>query len=305
MSSKIAYLNGEFMPLDSCQVSVLDRGFIFGDGVYELIPVYKGNPFQLSAHLLRLTNSCHAIGIDNPHTDEEWQQIVKGLIEHSKTNDLSIYLQVTRGIAPREHYFEMDWQATIFAMAQPLIQPSEKFLTEGVSAITAQDIRWHRCDIKTISLVANVMLRKQATEANSQEAILLRGDLVTEGSASNVFLVNDNKNTFKLLTAPKNQWILPGITRDIVIDIARKQDITVEEREIKLAELSQACEIWLTSSVKDVLAVTRLDGKAVGGRETWQALGMYEAMDEINVINYGYQGGLSRIIIGIPLRISD
>ncbi len=254
------YLDGKFLPPDQAKVSVFDRGFIFGDGVYEVIPVFGGRLFRLPHHLARLEASLAAIRVHNPHTAGEWKNVFARLMEEHGTRDQSIYLQITRGVAPRDHAFPPDAVPTVFAYAQPLKYPPAEQLAEGVAAVTTADIRWQRCDIKAIALLANALLRQQAIEQGAAEAILVRDGLMTEGAASNIFIVSGER----LVTPPKGPYILPGITRDLVVEIARANRIACEEKPVTIEMLRTANEVWLTSSTKEILPITRVDGRAVG-----------------------------------------
>lgn len=256
----IVYLNGEFLPPDRAKVSVFDRGFVFGDGVYEVIPVFGGRLFRLPHHLARLEASLAAIRLRNPYTAQEWSTIFMRLMAENGTGDQSIYLQITRGVAPRDHAFPPNVTPTVFAYAQPLKYPAAEQLAQGIAAITTADIRWQRCDIKAIALLANALLRQQAIDQGAVEAILVRDDLVTEGAASNIFVVNGDC----LVTPPKGPYILPGITRDLVVEIARNKKIACDEKPVNVAALRAADEVWLTSSTKEVLPITRIDGRPVG-----------------------------------------
>lgn len=254
------YLNGEFMPIEQARVPVLDRGFIFGDGVYELIPVYSRRPFRLMEHLRRLGHSLASIKLANPHDDATWAQLIDRLIALNEPEDQSVYMHVTRGPAKRDHAFPKEVVPTVFLMSNPLTTPPQEQVREGVHAITAVDNRWLRCDIKAISLLPNVLLRQLAVEAGCAEAVLLRDGYMTEGAASNVFLVSNGV----LLAPPKNHLMLPGITYDVVLELAQANGIRHQVREIPEADLRNAAEIWLTSSTKEVLAITRLDRGPVG-----------------------------------------
>ena len=256
----LVYLNGQFLAPDQAKVSVFDRGFIFGDGVYEVIPVFGGRLFRLAHHLSRLETSLAAIRLRNPHNTEQWSEIFMRLMAENGGGDQSIYLQITRGVAPRDHAFPANVTPTVFAYAQPVKFAPGDQLTQGVAAITTEDIRWGRCDIKAIALLANALLRQQAIEQGAVEAILVRDGLVTEGAASNIFIVKDKR----LITPPKGPFILPGITRDLVVEIARAEKIACDEKTVSLEALRSADEIWLTSSIKEVLPITRLDGQPVG-----------------------------------------
>jgi len=258
--SDIVYLNGEFMPLEDARIPVLDRGFIFGDGVYEVIPVYSRHPFRLPEHLRRLQHSLESIRLANPLNDGEWTRLMREIVARNAGEDQYIYLQVTRGVARRDHAFPKGAKPTIFMMTSPLVTPPAEQVKQGVMAITANDFRWLRCDVKSVSLLANCLLRQQAVDAGAVEMILFRDGYLTEGSASNVFAVSKGH----LLAPPKNHLVLPGITYDVVLELAQSNGIACEIREVAEAEVRQADEIWVTSSTKEVLAVTQLDGKPVG-----------------------------------------
>lgn len=256
----IVYLNGEFLPLDEARVPVLDRGFIFGDGVYEVIPVYSRQPFRLAGHLERLQHSLDGIRLANPHTQAEWAGLITRLTGANEGEDQSIYLHVTRGVSKRDHAFPKGVSPTVFMMSSPLLPPPSEWRENGVKAITATDSRWQHCDIKAISLLPNVLLRQLAVDAEAMETILLREGFLTEGTASNIFVVRDNV----LLAPPKSHLMLPGITCDVVLELAEQNNIRYDVREISEFELRSADEIWLTSSTREVLPVTDLDGKQVG-----------------------------------------
>ena len=254
------YLNGEFMPIEQARIPVLDRGFIFGDGVYEVIPVYSRHPFRLVEHLRRLQDSLNSIKLVNPHDDKTWMRLIKRLVELNEPQDQSLYMHITRGPAKRDHAFPQVINPTVFLMSNPLTTPPLQQVREGVCAITAVDSRWLRCDIKAIALLPNVLLRQEAVEAGCVEAVLLRDGFMTEGAASNIFVVADGV----MLAPPKNHRMLPGITYDVVLELARTNGIRHEVREIPEFELRGAQEVWLTSSTKEVLAITRLDDTPVG-----------------------------------------
>jgi D-alanine transaminase len=256
----VVYLNGQYLPIAQARVPVLDRGFIFGDGVYEVIPVYSGHPFRLGEHLSRLQHSLDGIRLDNPHTPEEWAEVMRGLLARNPGEDQYIYLHITRGVAKRDHAFPKGVAPTVFLMVNPLVTPAQSQRESGVAAVTALDNRWLRCDIKAISLLPNVLLRQFAVDAGAAETILLRDGFLTEGAASNILVVRQGV----LLAPPKTHLILPGVTYDVVLELAASHGITHEVREISEFELRSAEEIWLTSSTREVLAVATLDGKAVG-----------------------------------------
>jgi D-alanine transaminase len=254
------YLNGEFMPIEEARIPVLDRGFIFGDGVYELIPVYSRRPFRLAEHLRRLQHSLDGIRLANPHDDATWTRLIHRLVELNRLDDQSLYMHITRGPAKRDHAFPKTITPTVFPMSNPLTTPPPEQVRSGVGAITATDNRWMRCDIKAIALLPNVLLRQEAIDAGCVEAILLRDGFMTEGAASNIFVVRDGV----LLAPPKNHLMLPGITYDVVLELAQSSRIPCEVREILETELRLADEIWLTSSTREVLAITRLNDVPVG-----------------------------------------
>ena len=254
------YLNGEFMPIEQARIPVLDRGFIFGDGVYEVIPVYSRHPFRLAEHLRRLQDSLKSIKLVNPHDDPTWMRLIRRLVELNEPQDQSVYMQITRGPAKRDHAFPKSITPTVFLMSNPLTTPPRQQVSEGACAITAVDNRWLRCDIKAIALLPNVLLRQQAVEAGCVEAVLLRDGFMTEGAASNIFVVSNGV----VLAPPKDHLMLPGITYDVVLQLAQANGIRHEVRKIAEAELRSAQEIWLTSSTKEVLAITRLDNARVG-----------------------------------------
>lgn len=259
--SDIVYLNGEYMPVADAKISVMDRGFLYGDGVYEVIPVFAGKPLRLQSHLDRLQNSLNRISLDNPNSDEDWRAIFDRLIQDNPGEDRAIYLQVTRGTYPkRDLAIKPDYPATVFVMIMHVPSPNIAKISRGISAVTVDDFRWNACDIKSTALVANVMLRQQATEAGVEDAILIKNGIVTEGTASNVFIIKDGI----ISTPPTGQTLLPGITRDLVIEIARNANIKVQERHLNEAELYGADEIWMTSSTREIAPVIALNGEPVG-----------------------------------------
>ena len=254
------YLNGQLMPLEQATIPVLDRGFIFGDGIYEVIPAYSRRPFRLAEHLRRLQNSLDGIQLKNPHSDAEWGQLLQQLIDSNEGDDQYLYLHITRGVAKRDHAFPKNVVPTVFMMSSPLLPPPVEIKTSGVTAITAQDNRWLRCDIKAISLLPNVLLRQQAVAAGTMEAVLLRDGFMTEGSASNIFVVQNGV----VLAPPKNNLMLPGITYDLILELAAADHIPLQVGPVPEALVRSADELWLTSSTREVLPITVLDGKPVG-----------------------------------------
>ena len=256
-----AYLNGQFLPLSEARISPLDRGFLFADGVYEAIPVYSRFPFRIDEHLSRLQDSLVGIALDNPHTREEWRAIISRLIAQAPFEDQSVYIQITRGAdIKRAAPFPTGVAATVFLFSAPLIAPSAAQRESGVAAITAEDIRWARCDLKTVALLANVLMRQKAVDAGCAETIMLRDGFLTEGSSSNIFCVKDGV----ILTPPKDHRMLPGITYDIVLELAAEHGAPHEVRPVSEIELRSADELWMTASSKEVLAITTLDGLPVG-----------------------------------------
>ncbi|RLA25894.1 MAG: D-amino acid aminotransferase [Gammaproteobacteria bacterium] len=267
MQDKTVYLNGDYLPLSAAKISVLDRGFLFGDGVYEVIPAYYGKLFYLEAHLQRLKNSLNAIRLSVPFNIEQWLEILQPLLIEGDAQ--YIYLQITRGVADkRDHAFPEQCKPTIFAMCSAIAPFARE---AGVQAITLDDMRWQLCNIKATTLLANILLRQQAVDNSCAEAILIKDGYATEGAASNVFAVIDNV----LVTPVKSNEILPGITRDVIIELAQANGIAVREDVIPLADLQAASEIWLTSSTREILPVTTLDNQPVGAGQVgpvWQAM---------------------------------
>ena len=259
MSSQLVYLNGEYLPLNGAKVSVLDRGFIFGDGVYEVIPAYAGKALRFEHHMQRLNDSLNAVRIKNPLSNKQWHDIIEKLIIETGPEDQSIYLHITRGVAIRDHRFPNDSAPTVFVMSNILHPVDTQLLDNGISAITLDDIRWQYCNIKAIALLPNILLRQQAVDEDAMEAILIRDGDVTEGAASNVFIVS--KGVIK--TPPKGSRLLPGITRDLVVELAHTHNMPIEEVAISEEEFLAANEIWLTSSTKEILPVTNINAQPV------------------------------------------
>jgi len=255
------YLNGQFMPLSEAKISVMDRGFLFGDGVYEVIPVYSRRPFRLAEHLARLRANLDALRLPAPHTDSEWKALIERMIGQRNEPDQSIYLQVTRGAAAaRSHVFPDHPAPTVFMMSEPLATPSAEQCAHGIAAVSADDIRWLRCDLKTTALLANCLLRQQAVDAGCVEAVLFRDGLLTEGAASSILAVKGGV----LLAPPKNRLTLPGVTYDVVLELAAANALPTQVRAIAQAEVRDADELWLASSTKEVLAIVSLDGQPIG-----------------------------------------
>lgn len=271
LENKTVYLNGDYIALADAKISVLDRGFLFGDGIYEVIPAYKGRLFHLDAHLQRLQDSLTAIRLANPHTFDEWRAIFTPLLDASK--DQYIYLQITRGVAPkRDHAFPEHIGPTVFAMCSDIAPFPGKVI--GIKAVTIDDKRWQLCNAKAITLLANILHRQDALDQGAAEAILHRGEVVTEGAASNVFIVLNGV----LITPPKGPDILPGITRDVILMLAQNNGLACKEDMITLAQLNAAEEIWVTSSTREIVPVIELNQTPVG---TGQPGPVWQRMDAL------------------------
>ncbi len=260
MSNQTVYLNGEYLPLEEARVPVLDRGFIFGDGIYEVVPVYAGVPFRWRHHLARLKRSLAKVGIVNPHDDAGWDHILSEVMRRHDWPDQFVYIQVTRGVARRDHAFPAGVTPTVFAMASELVLPPESARAQGISIITAPDERWLHCDIKSISLLGNVLARQAAVEAGASECVMFRDGFLTEGSASNLWVVRDAR----LLGAPRDHLILEGIRYGLMEELAQECGIPFELRRIAREEVFAADELLLSSATKEVMPVTTIDGGPVG-----------------------------------------
>lgn len=255
------YLNGEYVALRDARISPLDRGFLFGDSVYEVLPVFGGRMFLFREHFDRLARSLSEIRIENPHTHDEWRGILEQLIARNGSGDCYVYVQVSRGAEyGRNHAFPVvAVKPTVFAMASPLPVFTDAQRAAGLSAITVEDFRWGRCDIKSTALLANVLMKQQAADAGANEAILVRDGQVMEGSSTSVFIVKSGV----LATPPNSHRILPGTTRDAALSLAANV-IPVEIRSFSVDELRAADEVWISAATRDVLPVTRIDGAPVG-----------------------------------------
>jgi D-alanine transaminase len=257
----ICYLNGEYLPFEDARVSPFDRGFLFGDGAYEVMPVYAGRPFRLAAHIARLTKSLAAIGMQDPHCDAEWRGIFATLLQKNGSCDQSLYWQVTRGAERGRNQAPLpNVPRTVFVFATPLSLPTAAVRERGLACVTAEDIRWARCDIKATALLANVLLRELAVQADAAETILVRDGNLTEGSSSAVHVVIKGQ----LCSPEPSSRILPGTTRSVVEELAARAGIGHQARPVTEAQLRAAEEIWLSSALREVLPVTSLDGAAVG-----------------------------------------
>lgn len=258
------FLNGEYLPLGEARVPVMDRGFLFGDGVYEVIPVYSRRPFRLDEHLARLQKSLDGIRLANPHDVDAWKDIIGRIVAGAAAEDQSVYLQVTRGpMAVRNHAFPQTVAPTVFVMTEPLVTPPAELRAAGIAAVSAADFRWLRCDIKATSLLANCLLRQMAIDAGCMETLLFRNGYLSEGAASNIFVVKNGV----LLAPPKSHLMLAGITYDIVLELAEANDLPHRVVDIDEEEVLEADELWLTSSTKEVLPIVTLDGRPVGNGE--------------------------------------
>ncbi|HYF60716.1 MAG TPA: D-amino acid aminotransferase [Burkholderiaceae bacterium] len=258
--SPIVYLNGEWLPAAEARVPVLDRGFIFGDGVYEVVPVYGRVPFRWESHHARLVRSLAKIRIDDPSDAAGWRALVDGLVARHPWDDQFVYLQVTRGVARRDHAFPKGVAPTVFAMTSPLPPIPAEQLERGVAAITLPDERWLHCDVKSTSLLGNVLARQAAVEAGAAECVMFRDGRLTEGSASNIWVVRDGR----VIGPPRDRLILEGIRYGLVEQLCREEGLPFEVRELSREEVASADELMLSSATKEVLPITRLDGRPVG-----------------------------------------
>ncbi len=261
--SEIVFLNHEFIDISQANISITDRGFLFGDGIYEVIPVYQQNMFRFDAHMQRLQQSLAAVNINCTLKPNDWQVILNKLIANANNpqEDHSIYIQITRGSAPqRSHYLQNDLTPTIFARCSPSPLPSIETLRQGANVITHQDCRWDWCYIKSINLLPNTLLCQLAYSQGAKEAILIRDGNAIECTSSNLFIVKNNI----IITPPKSKNILGGITRDFILELATQQQLPFAEQDIALAELYQADEIWFTGSTKSIVPATKIDDRIIG-----------------------------------------
>lgn len=260
MRDQIVYLNGKWLPLEEASVPVLDRGFIFGDGIYEVVPVYGGRAFRLPQHLKRMARSLAAIGIDNPLDESGWTALINELVSRHPWKDQFVYMQITRGVAKRDHAFPKGIRPTVFAMTSEFSGPSAEQRSQGVAAVTAVDERWLHCDIKSVSLLGNVLAKQHAVEAGAAECLMFRDGILTEGSSSNIWVVRDGR----VLGAPVDHLVLEGIRVGLLGELCKACDIDWELRRITREEVLVADELMLTSATREVLPITRLDGVPVG-----------------------------------------
>lgn len=257
----IVYLNGNMTPLSEAKIPVLDRGFIFGDGIYEVVPIYARKPFRAKQHLQRLFRGLAAIGIDNPHTEAEWLDLVSQVVQAAPMSDQLIYIQVTRGVARRSHAFpNTEMTPTVLIMGNPLTLPSDEARAAGVACVSMEDKRWLHCEIKSISLLGNVLAAQNAAENNANESIQFRDGFLTEGSASNVWIVRQGI----LAGPPTDNLILEGIRYGLMEELCAANDIPFQSRRISRDEVFAADEVLLSSASKEVLPVVTIDGKSIG-----------------------------------------
>ncbi|WP_427184274.1 D-amino acid aminotransferase [Bordetella bronchialis] len=257
----LAYLNGEFLRLQDAKISVLDRGFIFGDGVYEVVPVYEGRPFRMAEHLGRLERSLAAIRIEAPFDRAGWQEVVQGLIERSLTPSCVVYLQVTRGVARRDHGFPADAVTpTVFGMTSPFTRPGAQLREQGVTLISIPDERWLHCDIKSVSLLGNVLAKQRAADAGADEVVQFRDGMLSEGATCNIWVAAGGK----LLAPPKDHLVLEGIRYGLLAELAAEAGIPFEMRPVTRAEVENADELMVSSATREILPALRLDGRPVG-----------------------------------------
>jgi len=256
----VAFINGTFVPLAEAKVSIEDRGFQFGDGVYEVIRTYNGRPFALEAHLARLDRSAKALDLTQPYSSVVWTDHVLEGIRRAAYPEAKIYIQVTRGVAPRDHAYSAEATPTVVMTVREFHPLDKSIQAAGVEAMTVEDIRWGRCDIKSVNLLANVLARQQVKQARVFEAILVRAGLVTEGAVSNVMVVHGGA----VATAPEGPRILSGVTRAVVLNLALSEGVPVQERFVSRSDLYAADEVILTGTTVEVLAVVRVDGKVIG-----------------------------------------
>jgi D-alanine transaminase len=260
MPLPVCYLNGEFVPLADAKISPLDRGFLFADSVYEVLPVFDGRMFRFREHFDRLARSLQQIHLAPPHPHLEWLNLLNELIVRNGGGTMYLYVQVTRGMEyGRNHAFPPDAKPTVFALASQLPAMSAEQQHRGLAAITVEDFRWGRCDIKATTLLANVLAKQQATDADAQEAIFVKNGEVLEGSSTTVFLVREDT----LITPPNSNRILPGTTRDVTLELAEKL-MPVEIRRLGVEELFVAQEVWIAAATRDVLPITHIDGRTIG-----------------------------------------
>ena len=260
----LCYLNGEYTALADAKVSVLDRGFVFGDGIYEVVPAYGGRLFRFEAHMARLERSLGKVRIGNPHTREEWLErcrtLTAALIEKTGAVDQIVYLQITRGVALRDHVMPPDASPTVFMMCSPMKAPTAEQRHRGVACVSARDFRWERGDIKSISLLGNVLARQMSADHGAMETIMFRDGWLTEAAASNVWVVQEGA----VLGPPKSEHVLEGIRYELIRELCEETGVAYNLRPLAEAEVTGADELLISSATKEILPVTQLDGEPVG-----------------------------------------
>ncbi|NYT64607.1 D-amino acid aminotransferase [Alcaligenaceae bacterium] len=259
-NDSIVYLNGDYLRLGDAQVSVLDRGFIFGDGIYDVVPAYNGKPFRMDGHLARLERSLASIGIETGMQRQDWETLVQGMLQRSGLGDCMVYIQVTRGVAKRDHAFPEGVKPTVFCMVSPFVRPTQALRQQGLSAVGMEDVRWLRCEIKSISLLGNVLAKQYAVDAGVDDVLQFRDGNLTEGSAANIWVVKDGV----LLAPPRNNLILEGIRYGLMEELAQAAGIQFTARPISRQEVENADELMLSSATKELLPITSYDGHPVG-----------------------------------------
>ncbi len=259
----MVFLNGKFIAKNQAFVPVMDRGFLFGDGVYEVIPVYNRKLFRLDAHLNRLQESLNSVAIKSPYNVNEWLEIINQIVSYSEHDNQSIYLQITRGSGTKRAHTYNELNPNIYIESNPLHPRSQKEASEGFSAITREDIRWGRCDIKSTSLLANILYTQQAKQHGAEEAILIKNNKVTEGATSNVFLITGDT----LYTHPTGTEILSGITRDLILESANSCDIIIKENAFTIDDMLSGDEVWISSSTREVIPITKVDHNLINNGE--------------------------------------
>ena len=274
----IAFLNGRFMPLSRAKVHVEDRGYQFGDGIYELIRTYHGRVFLLNEHLSRLEKSATAIDLDLYYTRREWKKIISDAHQKSRFPEARIYMQVTRGVAPRSHEIPRKIRPTTLVTVRRFVSLPTQLRRRGVALMTTEDFRWGRCDLKSINLLPNILAKQKARAQGAFESVFIRNGWVTEGSTSNIFAVVKGS----LATPPAGPYLLSGITRDLVLKLARQAGMDVKERDISIDEVYRADEIFLTATSIEVLPAIKVDGHPIGsgrpGKHTLHLHSLLEAL---------------------------
>jgi D-alanine transaminase len=254
------YLNGQYVRLGDASISVLDRGFIFGDGIYDVVPAYNGKPFRMDGHLARLERSLAAIGIKVDFKRSDWEALVLDMLKRSGLGDCMVYLQVTRGVAKRDHAFPAHAEPTVFCMVSPFVRPGVQAREQGLSAVGIPDIRWLRCEIKSVSLLGNVLAKQHAVDAGVDEVLQFRDGFLSEGSSCNIWVARDGK----LLAPPRSNLILEGIRYGFVEELASEAGIAFNARPVSEQEVNEADELMLSSATKELLPITTYNGKPVG-----------------------------------------